>query len=299
MPEAALLDGRRWAAAIKERVRDGVGRLAAAGQPCCLAVLLAGDNAASAVYVRGKQRDCAECGITSQLLRFPETVTTRQLVDEVRRLNADPAVSGILVQLPLPAGVEAAAVVEAIAPEKDVDGFTAVNTGRLWQGAPGFRPCTPAGCLYLLQQNGVPLAGRRAVVLGRSAIVGKPMAALLTACDATVTLCHSHTPHLADVCRQADILVAAVGRPGFVTPDMVRPGAAVVDVGINRLPDGKLCGDVAPEVCAVAGWLSPVPGGVGLMTRAMLMANTLRAAAQLAGCSAAAPALDPSGRDLY
>lgn len=274
---AEILDGRFWAAEVKRAVAAGRRVLGAA--PCKLVVLLAGDDAASAVYVRGKQRDCAECGIASDLLRFPATVTTAELLAAVRRLNADDSVSGILVQLPLPAGVDAAAVVAAVDPAKDVDGFTPVNIGRLQLGQPGFVPCTPAGCLYLLQQNGVPLVGRRAVVLGRSTTVGRPMAALLTAQDATVTLCHSKTQDLAEICRTADVLVAAIGRPGFVKGDMVKPGAAVIDVGINRLPDGRLCGDVDFDaVRPVAAWLTPVPGGVGLMTRAMLMANTLRAA---------------------
>ena len=274
---AEILDGRFWAAQVKQAV--AAHRRALGAAPCKLVVLLAGDDAASAVYVRGKQRDCAECGIDSDLLRFPATVTTAELLAAVRRLNADDSVSGILVQLPLPAGVDAAAVVAAVDPAKDVDGFTPVNIGRLQLGQPGFVPCTPAGCLYLLQKNGVPLAGRRAVVLGRSTTVGRPMAALLTAQDATVTLCHSQTQALAEICRTADVLVAAIGRPGFVKGDMVKPGAAVIDVGINRLPDGRLCGDVDFDaVRPVAAWLTPVPGGVGLMTRAMLMANTLRAA---------------------
>jgi methylenetetrahydrofolate dehydrogenase (NADP+)/methenyltetrahydrofolate cyclohydrolase len=213
------------------------------------------------------------------VLRYPASVTTEELLAEVARLNADPTVSGVLVQLPLPAGVDEKAVLRAIDPAKDVDGFTPVNTGLMLQGQECFLPCTPAGCMYLLQQTGQPLAGKRAVVLGRSNIVGKPMAVLLTAANATVTLCHSRTQDLAAICREADILVSAIGKAGFVTADMVKPGATVIDVGINRNAEGKLCGDVDFEaVRKVAGWLTPVPGGVGLMTRAMLMVNTLRAA---------------------
>lgn len=282
MSHAQLMDGCYWAAHIRERVRQGVQAL---GRPCKLTVLLVGENPASAVYVRGKQKDCAECGIQSEILRFPAGVTQQALLAAVRRCNADKSVSGILVQLPLPPALDADAIMEAIDPAKDVDGFHPVNIGRLWLGQPGFVPCTPAGCLYLLQKCGVPLGGRRAVVLGRSSIVGKPMAALLCAQNATVTLCHSQTEELAAVCRTADILVAAVGRPRFVQPQMIKPGAAVLDVGINRLPDGSLCGDVDFEQAeGIAGWISRVPGGVGLMTRAMLMANTLRAAALAAGC---------------
>ena len=279
MSEAKILDGKYWAAQIKAEVRTQVQALKEAGSPCRLTVLLAGEDPASAVYVRGKEKDCAECGIDSDVLRYPADVTTEELLAEVARLNADPAVSGVLVQLPLPAGVDEKAVLRAIAPAKDVDGFTPVNTGLLLQGQECFLPCTPAGCMYLLQQTGQPLEGKRAVVLGRSNIVGKPMAVLLCAQNATVTLCHSKTKDLPAICREADILVSAIGKAGFVTADMVKPGATVIDVGINRGANGKLCGDVDFEaVRTVAGWLTPVPGGVGLMTRAMLMVNTLRAA---------------------
>ena len=284
MSEAKILDGKYWAAQIKAEVRVGVQALTAAGKPCRLTVLLAGEDPASAVYVRGKAKDCAECGIDSDVLRYPASVTTDELLTEVARLNADPAVSGILVQLPLPAGVDEKAVLRAIDPAKDVDGFTPVNTGLMLQGQECFLPCTPAGCMYLLRQTGASAAGKRAVVLGRSNIVGKPMAVLLTAANATVTLCHSRTQELAAVCREADILVSAIGKTGFVTADMVKPGATVIDVGINRDAGGRLCGDVDFEaVRKVAGWITPVPGGVGLMTRAMLMVNTLRAAQQAAG----------------
>lgn len=281
---AKKLDGRYWAAYIKADVARQVKELKAVGHACRLAVLLAGDDPASAVYVRGKAKDCAECGIDSDVLRYPATVTTEELLAEVARLNADAAVSGVLVQLPLPAGVDADAVLRAIDPAKDVDGFTPYNTGLLSQGQDCFAPCTPAGCMYLLGCSGVSPRGKRAVVLGRSNIVGKPMAAMLCAADATVTTCHSRTQNLAAVCREADILVSAIGKAGFVTADMVKPGAVVIDVGINRNAEGKLCGDVDYEaVRKVAGWITPVPGGVGLMTRAMLMVNTLRAAQKAAG----------------
>ena len=281
---ARILDGKYWSARIKQDVAQQVSALKAAGHSCRLAVLLAGEDPASAVYVRGKAKDCAECGIDSDVLRYPDTVTTEELLAEVQRLNADAAVSGVLVQLPLPASVDADAVLRAIDPAKDVDGFTPYNTGLLSQGQECFAPCTPAGCMYLLQQTGVSPRGKRAVVLGRSNIVGKPMAAMLCAADATVTTCHSKTQQLAAICREADILVAAIGKAGFVTADMVKPGAVVIDVGINRNAEGRLCGDVDYEsVRKVAGWITPVPGGVGLMTRAMLMVNTLHAAQKAAG----------------
>ena len=218
------------------------------------------------------------------MVRLPADTPQQQLVAQVRAASEDDAVSGVLVQLPLPAHISEAAVIAAIAPHKDVDGFTPVNAGRMLLGQPCFVPCTPAGCLAMLRAANVPVAGRRAVVLGRSNIVGKPMALLLLRENATVTVCHSRTENLAEVCRQADILVAAVGKAGFVTADMVKPGAAVIDVGINRNAQGKLCGDVDfAAVQPLAGAISPVPGGVGLMTRAMLMENTLLAARMAAG----------------
>ncbi len=279
MSDAMLLDGKFYAAQIKAQIRDRVQALAAAGKTCSLAVLLVGEDPASATYVRGKEKDCAECGIASQVLRFPADVSAQTLEQHIADLNADGSVNGILIQLPLPAHLDADALLAKIDPAKDVDGITATSMGNLVLGRDGFRPCTPAGCLYLLQAAGVRLAGSRAVVLGRSNIVGKPMAALLTAQNATVTLCHSKTENLAEICRSADILVAAIGKPRFVTADMVKPGAAVIDVGINRLENGKLCGDVDFDaVSQVAGCITPVPGGVGLMTRAMLMHNTALAA---------------------
>lgn len=276
-----LLSGKELAAAVKQRAAGKAAVLTAGGCQPRLAVLLVGEDPASATYVRGKARDCAECGIASDVYRLPEDTGEAELLARVAALNSDPAVHGILVQLPLPPHIRETAVLEAIAPEKDVDGFTPVNTGRLAAGQMEncFVPCTPAGCMEMLRAAGVDPAGKRAVVLGRSNIVGKPMAMLLTAADATVTLCHSKTQDLAALCRGADILVAAVGRAGFVTADMVKPGAVVLDVGINRTADGKLCGDVDfAGVQPVAGFLTPVPGGVGLMTRAMLMENTVEAA---------------------
>ena len=276
-----IISGKLLAAQHKQRVADEVRALAQQGIVPCLAVILVGENPASQAYVRGKEKDCVECGIQSRVLRLPEGTSEQELVAAVEALNRDCAVHGILVQLPLPAQIRPERVIEAIAPEKDVDGFTPVNMGRLAAGDAErcYVPCTPAGCMEMLRATGLPLAGRRAVVVGRSNIVGKPMMLLLTAADCTVTLCHSRTRDLASVCREAEILVAAVGRPGFITADMVRPGAIVIDVGINRGADGKLRGDVDfDEVCGKAGAITPVPGGVGLMTRAMLMENTLKAA---------------------
>jgi methylenetetrahydrofolate dehydrogenase (NADP+)/methenyltetrahydrofolate cyclohydrolase len=234
--------------------------------------------------VRNKVRACAECGVHSRLIELPADTGEAEVLARVEALNVDPAIHGILVQLPLPPQIAASTIIEAIAPEKDVDGFHLANVGALVIGKPGFIPCTPAGVMVMLQRSGVSVAGKQAVVLGRSNIVGKPMALLLLQQDATVTICHSKTANLAAITRSADILIAAIGQPNFVTGDMVKPGACVIDVGINRLPDGKLCGDVeAQSVSPVAGWLSPVPGGVGPMTITMLLANTLHAAEQQAG----------------
>ena len=242
-------------------------------------MVLVGEDSASQVYVRGKEADCGECGIRSFPYRLPTETTQRELLDLIEKLNRDPAVDGILVQLPLPEPLEEAAVIAAIAPEKDVDCFHPYNVGRLNIGDPVFQPCTPAGVMEMLQEYGISPAGKRCVVLGRSNIVGKPMAALLTQADGTVTLCHSKTPDLADITRQADILVSAVGKVNCVTADMVKDGAVVIDVAMNRNEAGKLCGDV--DFAAVepkASYITPVPGGVGPMTRAMLMRNILTAA---------------------
>ena len=272
-----MIDGRAVADSILEDVAARVGaRVAAGGSRPHLAAVLAEEDAASQVYVRGKRRACERVGITSSEHQMPRGTTTATMVDLVSRLNADPAVSGILVQLPVPEGADAEQVIEAVEPVKDVDGFHPFNAGRLFLGRPCVVPCTPAGIVELLDRAGVAIEGRRAVVVGRSNIVGKPVAQLLLARNATVTVCHSRTPELGSVCREADILVAAVGRAGLVRRDWVKPGAAVIDVGMNRV-DGRLAGDVDPSVAEVAGHLTPVPGGVGPMTVALLMRNTLAA----------------------
>ena len=273
---AVRIDGKALAAQVKEQVRREVETLSR--QPG-LAVILVGDNPASQVYVRGKESDCAECGIRSFSHRLPAQTSQKELLELVEQLNQDAAVDGILCQLPLPEGLNEDEVIHAIAPDKDVDCFHPFNVGQMSIGAPIFLPCTPAGVMEMLRAYEIPVAGKRCVVLGRSNIVGKPMAMLLTQADGTVTVCHSRTPDLAALTREADILVAAVGRVGLVTANMVRPGAVVIDVAMNRNADGKLCGDVVfDEVEAKASYITPVPGGVGPMTRAMLMRNILTAA---------------------
>ena len=274
---ATVIRGREVADQVLDEVAARVrGRLEAGLSRPHLAVVLVGHNPASEVYVRGKHQDAERVGIASSDHRLPDDASTAAVLQLVRSLNARPAVSGILVQQPLPPQVDLSAVVEAIDPDRDVDGFHPISAGRLLLGQPGLRPCTPAGVLRMLDHAGVELDGRRAVVIGRSNIVGKPVALMLLQRHATVTICHSRTPDLAAIAREADVLVAALGRPHFVKSDMVRPGSAVVDVGVNRV-EGKVVGDVDPAVAEVAGWITPVPGGVGLMTRAMLMANTLAA----------------------
>ncbi len=273
---AQLMDGKTLAVQKKAAIRAEVERLA---RTPGLAVVLVGENPASQIYVRGKARDCEECGIRCMDFRLPAQTTESELLTLIAELNGRADVDGILVQLPLPEGIRERRVLEAIAPEKDVDAFHPENVGRLVQGQARYLPCTPAGVMELLRAAGVDPAGRRAVIVGRSNIVGKPMALLLLQADATVTVCHSRTPDLADECRRADILISAVGRRGLITADMIKPGAAVVDVAMNRDEDGKLCGDVDfAAACAVAAHITPVPGGVGPMTRATLMENTLRAA---------------------
>ena len=274
---AKRMDGRATAEICRRQAAAEAAALREKGIEPHLAVVLAGDDPASAVYVRSKERACLEAGIRSTVLRLPQTVSQRELEEAVLSLNRDAGVHGILVQLPLPAHLDEKRVLELIDPAKDVDGFHPLNAGRLLTGEAGFVPCTPLGVMRLLEEYGVDPAGKRAVVVGRSNIVGKPMALLLLRANATVTLCHSRTADLAEVTRQADILVAAVGKPGFITADMIRPGAAVVDVGISRV-DGRLAGDVDPAAAGTAGLLSPVPGGVGPMTIAMLLHNTLQAA---------------------
>jgi len=254
-------------------------RVAAAGLRPGLAVVLVGEDAASAVYVRTKDRAAREAGIGARTIRLPADTDQPRLLAAIQALNADPEIDGILVQLPLPRGIDPQAVIEAIDPAKDVDGFHPANIGRLADGRPVLTPCTPLGVMKLLLNEGVPLSGARAVVLGRSSIVGRPMASLLLAADATVTIAHSRTRDLQAECRRADILIAAVGKPELVQADWVRPGSVVIDVGINRLPDGRLVGDVAFDpVAAVAAAITPVPGGVGPMTVACLLENTLIAA---------------------
>lgn len=272
------IDGREVAKKWKENAAQRAQALTEKGVTPHLAVIVAGDNPASQVYVRNKENACLRAGIRSTILRLPESCTQEELESAVAALNADQGVHGILVQLPLPKGLDEARVLALIDPEKDVDGFHAMNTGKLMSGQPGFVPCTPLGVMKLLEAYNIPTRGRHAVVIGRSNIVGKPMAMLLLAADATVTVCHSKTENLADITRQADILVAAVGRANFVTGDMIKPGATVIDVGMNRV-DGALVGDVnAEEAAQKAAYLTPVPGGVGQMTIAMLLSNTLDAA---------------------
>jgi methylenetetrahydrofolate dehydrogenase (NADP+) / methenyltetrahydrofolate cyclohydrolase len=276
---ARLLDGKSLAAQVRAGVAQKVAQLAQRGIRPGLAVILAGDDPASKVYVRNKVRACEETAVRSWLCEYPATVSQAAILSRIEALNDDPAVHGILVQLPLPRHVDALRVLDAVSPAKDVDGFHDSNLGALLAGKPGLVPCTPAGVMRLLDHAGVPLAGRRAVVLGRSNIVGKPLALLLLQRDATVTICHSKTAELENIARQADILVAAIGRAKLVGAAMVKPGACVVDVGVNRLADGTLAGDVDfHAVTNVAGWITPVPGGVGPMTIAMLLENCLYAA---------------------
>jgi methylenetetrahydrofolate dehydrogenase (NADP+) / methenyltetrahydrofolate cyclohydrolase len=276
---ARILDGKSLAAQVRAGVQQEVARLAQRGIRPGLAVILAGDDPASKVYVRNKVRACEETGVRSSLFEYPGSVSQGELLERVARLNADPAVHGILVQLPLPKPVDALRVLDAVSPAKDVDGFHDENLGALLAGKPGLVPCTPAGVMRLLEHAALPLAGRRAVVIGRSNIVGKPLALLLLQRDATVTICHSKSKNIEAIAAEADILVAAIGRAKLVGAAMVKPGACVVDVGVNRLPDGTLAGDVDFHAAKeVAGWITPVPGGVGPMTIAMLLENCLYAA---------------------
>ena len=276
-----ILYGKEFAARIKASAEHGAILLREHGVHPRLAVIIVGNDPASEVYVRNKQKTCEELGILSDHIALPAETTREELLACIDELNADTEVHGILVQLPLPAGLAACEeeVLSRIDPRKDVDGFHPVNVGHLSIGAPGLRPCTPAGCIRMLEYAGIRMEGAHAVIIGRSNIVGKPMAMLLLERHATVTLCHSRTEHLAEITRSADILVAAVGQPHFVTADMVKPGATVIDVGINRIAPKKLVGDVDFEaVEEVAGAITPVPGGVGLLTGAMLMENVVQAA---------------------
>ncbi|MFT4173077.1 MAG: bifunctional methylenetetrahydrofolate dehydrogenase/methenyltetrahydrofolate cyclohydrolase FolD [Rhodocyclaceae bacterium] len=276
---ARIIDGNALSLKVREDIAHGAAELIAQGIRPCLAVILVGDNPASAVYVRNKVNACEKAGFTSLKFEFPADVAPDVVFAKIAELNADTTVHGILVQLPLPRQFDEDKVLEAISPDKDVDGFHAENFGLLLQGRKSFYPCTPWGVMKMLEAEQVPLAGAEAVVIGRSNIVGKPMAVMLLSQGATVTVCHSKTRDLAFHTRRADIVVAAVGRPRFLTGDMIKPGAVVIDVGINRLPDGKLCGDVDFESAKeVAGAITPVPGGVGPMTITMLLANTLESA---------------------
>jgi methylenetetrahydrofolate dehydrogenase (NADP+)/methenyltetrahydrofolate cyclohydrolase len=295
-----ILDGAAIAAAIKQEVAEEVKLLAARGIRPGLAAVLVGNVAASQIYVRNKVKICGEVGIYSDLITRPESATTAELLELVTSLNAREEIDGILIQLPLPAQVDAKTVLDAILPAKDVDGLHPMNAGLLQANRTALAPCTPAGVIEILKRSGIPISGQHAVVVGRSDLVGKPAAMLLLHQNATVTICHSKTRNLGELTRQADILVAAIGRPGFITPEMVKPGATIIDVGINRITDradfdrffagnakreegfakrgSTLVGDVHPKAFELAGAYTPVPGGVGLLTTAMLMANTVRAA---------------------
>jgi len=297
---AIMLDGQKLAAEIKAEVGEEVKRLTSAGIRPGLAAVLVGNDPASEVYVRSKVKTCEALGIFSEKITPPDSITSKEMLDLVAQLNARDDIDGILIQLPLPKQVDSKAVLLAVSPQKDVDGFHPMNVGNLSTQRPGLVPCTPLGCMEILKRSNIPIAGMNAVVVGRSDIVGKPVAMLLINDNATVTVCHSKTRDLPGVCRQADILVAAIGRAGMITKDFVKPGAAVIDVGINRVTDAgefrrffsndakrtqdftakgsTLVGDVHPQVAEVAGYLTPVPGGVGPLTIAMLMSNTVKAA---------------------
>ncbi|MDH0867830.1 bifunctional methylenetetrahydrofolate dehydrogenase/methenyltetrahydrofolate cyclohydrolase FolD [Mitsuaria sp. GD03876] len=280
---AQLIDGNALSKQLRAEVAARAAALTARGVKPGLAVVLVGENPASQVYVRNKVKACEDAGMHSVLEKYADTMTEAELLARVDALNNDPAIHGILVQLPLPKGIDAHKVIEAISPEKDVDGFHVASAGALMVGQDGFKPCTPYGCMKMLEFIGYDTKGKHAVVIGRSNIVGKPMAMLLLQANATVTVCHSATPDLAHFTRQADIVVAAVGKRNVLTADMVKPGAVVLDVGMNRTDEGKLCGDVDFDgVKEVAGWITPVPGGVGPMTITMLLVNTIESAERAA-----------------
>ena len=280
---AQLIDGNALAKTIRAEVAGRTAALKASGVNPALSIILVGEDPASQVYTKHKVNDSTETGLQATLERYPADMSETDLLARIRALNGDPAVHGILVQLPLPRHMDSQKVIETISPAKDVDGFHVASAGALMTGAPGFWPCTPFGCMKMLESIGCDLRGKHAVVIGRSNIVGKPMAMMLLAKSATVTICHSATQDLGAITRQADVIVAAVGKRNLVTADMVKPGAIVIDVGMNRKEDGKLAGDVDFDgVKEVAGWITPVPGGVGPMTRAMLLVNTLEAAERAA-----------------
>ena len=281
---AQLIDGNALSRQLRSEVAQRAAALKTRGVTPGLAVVLVGDNQASQVYVRNKVKACEDSGLHSVLEKYEADMTEAALLARVEALNNDPAIHGILVQLPLPKHIDAQKVIEAISPAKDVDGFHIASAGALMTGMPGFWPCTPYGCMKMLESIGYKLRGKHAVVIGRSNIVGKPMALMLLAQDATVTICHSRTPDLAAITRQADVIVAAVGKRNVLTADMVKPGAVVLDVGMNRNDEGQLCGDVDFDgVKNVASYITPVPGGVGPMTITMLLVNTLQAAERTAG----------------
>lgn len=276
---ATVIDGKGLAAKMRAEAAKDVAALKRAGVNPGLAVVLVGDDQASATYVRSKLRDCEECGITSFDYKLPADASQDEILQLVRNLNDDPKITGILVQMPLPSHLDAEEIIEAISPLKDVDGFHPTSLGRLVRGLPGLRPCTPAGIMVMLDEYNIELAGKNAVIVGRSSIVGKPMAHMLLERDATISVAHSRTRNLDEICRSADILVVACGIARLVKGDWVRPGATVIDVGMDRDEDGRLCGDVDyDDVFNVAGAITPVPGGVGPMTRAMLMSNVVTAA---------------------
>jgi len=280
---AQLIDGNALSQQLRGQVAQRAAALKARGITPGLAVILVGENPASQVYVRNKVKACLDAGLHSVLEKYEASMSEAALLARIAALNADPAIHGILVQLPLPAHIDAHKVIEAISPAKDVDGFHVASAGALMVGQPGFWPCTPYGCMKMLESIGYDLKGKHAVVIGRSNIVGKPMALMLLQKNATVTICHSATPDLKAMTLQADVIVAAVGKRNVLTADMVKPGAVVIDVGMNRNEEGKLCGDVDFEgVKKVAGWITPVPGGVGPMTITMLLVNTLEAAERVA-----------------
>lgn len=276
---AQIIDGNLLSQQLRQDVAARAAKLAATGTQPGLAVILVGDNPASHVYVRNKVKACEDNGLFSVLEKYEHNLSQSQLLDRINALNQDPKIHGILVQMPLPAHIDPAKVIEAISPSKDVDGYSLLSAGELLTGLPGFRPCTPYGCMKLIESTGFDVAGKHAVVIGRSNTVGKPMALLLLQANATVTICHSGTTDLAFHTRQADIVVAATGRRDTLTGDMIKPGAIVIDVGINRDENGKLCGDVDfATVKEVAAYITPVPGGVGPMTITMLLVNTIEAA---------------------
>jgi methylenetetrahydrofolate dehydrogenase (NADP+) / methenyltetrahydrofolate cyclohydrolase len=277
-----IIDGKLLAKQMRTAIKEDVEKLKEKNITPGLSMILVGDNPASKTYVRAKRKACEELGINSVITEFPETITEEQLLDEIARLNKEEAVHGILVQLPLPKHINVQAVIEKISPNKDVDGFHPINVGKLTLGQEGFLPCTPIGILSMLKSKNIPIAGKHVVVIGRSNIVGKPVGQLLLKENATVTYCHSLSENIKNITKLADILIAAVGQPKLITEDYIKEGAVVIDVGVNRLDDGKLCGDVDfIEVEKKASFITPVPGGVGPMTITMLLYNTVKAANEL------------------